>query len=219
VRKPSPASNTGDDYDVASATSAADEHDDDYGTASIEVVGPAHQAAVDLTYRPERYRPPSRVERAYRTALQAARGLSSAVSPTRSRRAQRPADRAVVGADDDESESLAGRDPVAVRACGSCGGVRRFGRERDGGPTPDSICTRLWGFLVRESGLMTSALGWAPSGERVRENDEMNGLIDGAFDICCRRPAWATGICDEVEDDRFADDIEIELGKFQTLAS
>jgi hypothetical protein len=128
----------------------------------------------------------------------------------------------VVGSND--RQSLAGREPVMVRRYRACEHVRRLSHERNGSGaggggggtmSAGTTCTHLWG-LMRKATLMTSTIGWAPSEARVRENEEMNAMIDGAFGACFRRPAWATNLWDEdtEEDDPAAADIEIEFGKF-----
>ncbi len=47
---------------------------------------------------------------------------------------------------------------------------------------------------------MTGALGWVPYKARLGENEKMDEMIDAMFESC-RRPARATNVADEENED------------------
>jgi hypothetical protein len=106
-----------------------------------------------------------------------------------------------------EGESPAGDETAVVRPYEAHG----WNGVPASAPPLGSVGTRLWGFVLRETLLITSALGWVPSEARLWENETMDEMIDAAFDICCRRPAWATNVGDEENED---DPSDIDMESF-----
>jgi hypothetical protein len=149
----------------------------------VDVSGPTDQAVIDLKSGPERYNAPGACENAYQAGKLLAAGVQDTIIE-KLPRMQQLLDRVTKS-----GAPITEEEPIVIHSHPSCSPVRDFAKYWKGKSiTPSNMnLSRLLTVV-----LMTSTLV-RKSKSREEENEEMNEMIEKAFDVCNKRPTGLPG--------------------------